>query len=136
MKTEDVGEQLKKLAFAISNAIRYMEIEKYSVYIHTSRYVADEISRIVLAKEKVISCSNPASLISWLKIEKTFDVFKLKVCSDCLGLDKEFEADSVKEATANLSEIISIVNGLASNKETWETLWQTRREREQAMGRR
>ena len=120
MKTEDVGEQLKKLAFDISNAIRYMEIEKYSVYIHTSRYVADEISRIVLAKEKVISCSDPASLISWLKIEKTFDVFKLKVCSDSLVLDKEYEADSIEKARANLSEIISIVNGLTNNKETWK----------------
>ena len=120
MNTQVSRVQLEKLAFDISNAIRYMEIKKYSVYIHTSRYVADEISRIVLAKEKVISCSDPASLISWLKIEKTFDVFKLKVCSDSLGLDKEYEADSIEKARANLSEIISIVNGLTNNKETWK----------------
>ena len=109
MKTEDVGEQLKKLAFAISNAIRYMEIKKYSVYIHTSRCLGNEIARFYLTKKDWLCHCDPTKLVSWLVVENEFDTYKIEVHSEKLAIDGTFDADSAQEAWNNFCSILSMI---------------------------
>lgn len=100
-------EQLKKLAYAIQNEIKKINTKDF--HIHTSRCLGNEISKFYLTKEDWLCHCDPTKLVPWLVVENEFDIYRMKVYSKNLAIDRVFDADSAQEAWNNFCSILSLI---------------------------